>query len=356
MTVAAAGRPAVTFVNRPPRSGFLDADLAAVREGFELREVEYPGFPTPRFAWQVVRAALSTSAVYGFFASEHMLLPALVFRLARKPVIVTVGGYDIAADRRHGYGLARSRWRRWMPAAVLRLAHVVLPFSRAGQHELAASFPSATAKAQMVHLGIDADDWDNPTRPPRQGVVTVGYVNEGSWERKGIDRFVALARADAGRRYVLAGRVDPAVEARLAPLPPNLEVTGYLGHDELRELLWGCAVYAQLSWHEAFGVSVLEAVACGCVPIVTEVPALVEVAGDWAVTVPVEDRTGDLAAVQEAEARARAVDVDGMRAEVAERFGSTSRAAALADVIRSAMSQPGPGGASPLATAGGGSR
>ena len=335
--VVGRSRTTVTFVSRPPRSGFLDADRSALAASFELREIVYSGVPTPRFAWQVVRAALSTDGAYGFFASEHMLLPALAFRAVRKPLIVTVGGYDIAADRVHGYGLAASG-RRWLPATVLRLADVVLPVSAAAQQELADGFPDVMAKARMIHLGVDASAWAPDTvRPARTGVVTVGYVNEGSWSRKGIDRFAALARADAGRRYVLAGRVAPAVRERLDPLPANLEITGYLSHEELRELLWGCAVYAQLSWHESFGVSVVEAMACGCVPLVTAVPALVEVAGEWAVSVPVDDPSGDIGAVGAAATRAAEVDVDRLRAAVVERFGSATRAEALSAVVASRL-------------------
>lgn len=337
---ASPGRPSITFVTRPPRSGFVDSDRAALSAAFEVQEVTYPGRPTPAFAWQVLRAAQRTGGVYGFFASEHMLLPALAFRAARKPVFVTVGGYDIAADRVHGYGLAASRWRRWLPALVIRLADVVLPFSHAVEAELLASFPRAGRKARVVPLGVEPASWEWPQSeapPPRAGVVTVGYVSEESWSRKGIDRFVALARADAGQRYVLAGRIDPAVEARLHPIPANLEITGYLGHDELRHLLWGCAVYAQLSWHEGFGVSLLEAMACGCVPLITSVPALVEVAGPEGVTVPVDDRSGDVAAARDAATRATGTDVDHLRASVAARFDSAARARLLTSAITSRL-------------------
>ena len=327
-------RPAVTFISRPPRSGFLDADRRALADRFAVREIVYPGRPSPWFLWEVLKAARATAGVYGFFASEHMLLPALAFRLAGKPVLVTVGGYDIAADRAHGYGLAASRWQRWLPATVLRLADVVLPFSEAAAAELAAGFPGAVAKAHTVRLGVDTAAWRAPAvRPERSGVVTVGYVSEESWSRKGIDRFVALARSDPGQRYVLAGRVDPAVADRLLPVPPNLEVTGYLSPEALTRVLWSSAVYAQLSWHEAFGVSLLEAMACGCVPVVTTVPALVEVAGAWAETVPVDEPSGDLAAVRRALARSAEVDVDRLRAWVDERFAGATRAERLTGLI-----------------------
>lgn len=332
------GRPVVTFISRPPRSGFIDSDRAALAAAFALREVVYPGLPTLRFAWQVLVAAMRTRGVYGFFASEHMLLPALVFRAARKPVVVTVGGYDIAADRQHGYGLAADRRRRWLPATVIRLADVVLPVSEAAHDELAASFPSAVGKARTVHHGIELAPWAAPqVRSSRAGVVTVGYVSEESWSRKGFDRFIDLARADPAQQYVLAGRIDPSVEERLAPLPPNLKVTGYLAHQELRDLLWRSAVYAQLSWHEAFGVSLLEAMACGCVPLITSIPALVEVAGEWAVDVPVDDAGCDVDGVRRALALAAEIDADRLRAAVAERFASASRATALTGIMRDAL-------------------
>jgi len=333
--VVAANRPVVTFINLLPRSGFLESDRVALATRFKLREVTYPGSPTPRFAWQVARAAWRTDAVYGFFASEHMLLPGLAFRAVGKPVFVTVGGYDIAADREHGYGLARTGRLRWLPALVMRLADAVMPFSEAAEHELAASFPQAMAKARLVPLGVDGAAWEKPLeeRPDRIGVVTVANVDEVSWSRKGIDRFVDLARADAKSRYVLAGRMDQSFAARLAPLPPNLEVTGHLTYDQLRELLWGCSVYAQLSWHEAFGVSLLEAMACGCLPLISEVPALVEVAGEWAVTVPAHSGERDRDGVRCALDRATEIDVHALRASVTERFDSAARTEALTDLI-----------------------
>ncbi|MEZ5168675.1 MAG: glycosyltransferase [Acidimicrobiales bacterium] len=128
---------------------------------------------------------------------------------------------------------------------------------------------------------------------------------------RGIDRFVAAARAIRGRRYVLVGRVtDPILAGGLADPPPNLVVTGYVDDQKLRELLWSSGIYAQLSWHEGYGVSMVEAMQAGCRPVVTEVPALREIAGPEAVLsrspdddVPAIDRAaritadrGDLAA------------------------------------------------------------
>ncbi|MEO7555918.1 MAG: glycosyltransferase, partial [Acidimicrobiales bacterium] len=93
--------------------------------------------------------------------------------------------------------------------------------------------------------------------------------------------------------------------------------------------LWSSQVYAQLSWHEAFGVSVAEAMLCGCTPVVTDVPALQEVAGRWALTTTSPD--DDLAAIDRA--AKTDLDRDVMRADIAQRFTPGARAGIIAAAI-----------------------
>ena len=141
-------------------------------------------------------------------------------------------------------------------------------------------------------------------------MVTVGYVDEVSWGRKGIDRFVDLARSDPERRFVLVGRIDPSiVSAHLQSPPPNLELAGFLSEDALCRLLQRAGTYVQLSWHEGFGVSMAEAMMAGCRPLISTSPALAEVAGEFGVTSTSRDH--DLASLR------RAIDEPVDRASMA---------------------------------------
>ena len=61
--------------------------------------------------------------------------------------------------------------------------------------------------------------------------------------------------------------------------PSNINYLGYVETKELEKYYEESKFYLQLSRHEAFGVSVVEAMKYHCIPIVTNVFALPEVVG-----------------------------------------------------------------------------
>lgn len=289
----------VVIVERAPSSGFLEGDRQALERAVATSVVRYPGWPSPRFLWRLWKAVGASDSTYTFFASEHALFCAAVARLRRRRFVVAVGGYDVARVEETGYGLP-TRWTtRWLPRLVMRWADRVLPMSASTLDESVAA-GATPERTSVLHLGVD-DRWAAPVSEERDLdlVVTVGYVDEVSWGRKGIDRFVDLARRDPGRRYVLAGRVAPAVaELHLQDSPENLELAGFVPDEELHRLLWRAGTYAQLSWHEGFGVSMVEAMMAGCRPLISTVPALAEVAGEFAIVS--QSPAHDLEALQRA--------------------------------------------------------
>ena len=61
--------------------------------------------------------------------------------------------------------------------------------------------------------------------------------------------------------------------------PPNIKYLGYVNTEVLRQYYLESKVYLQLSRHEAFGISVVEAMSYNCTPIVTNSYALPEIVG-----------------------------------------------------------------------------
>lgn len=82
-------------------------------------------------------------------------------------------------------------------------------------------------------------------------------------------------------------------------LPPDVVYVGHVASAELRALYEGALALAFPSSYEGFGLPPLEAMACGCPVVISDQPALVEVAGGAARVCPTGDATELAVALQE---------------------------------------------------------
>jgi glycosyltransferase involved in cell wall biosynthesis len=86
-----------------------------------------------------------------------------------------------------------------------------------------------------------------------------------------------MAESHPECQFEIIGRKVPGFEFAL---PPNMTLTDFVPHKELAERMAGYTFYCQLSLSEGFGVALAEAMACGCVPIVSRVGIMDFIAGD----------------------------------------------------------------------------
>jgi glycosyltransferase involved in cell wall biosynthesis len=91
-------------------------------------------------------------------------------------------------------------------------------------------------------------------------------------------------------------------------------------------------VCCQLSYRESFGVAVLEAMACGCVPVVTRAGALPEVVGEAGHYVEYDDVDATVREIRSA------LKADGKAAtERSRAFSAERREKGLVDAIDSVL-------------------
>jgi glycosyltransferase involved in cell wall biosynthesis len=309
------------------RSRFTDIDRDVLAGSYDVTELGGRSL-------RALSAAARADVVVCWFAGWHAILPVAVAWLLRKPSVVITGGYDVANVPEAGYGMQRGGLPRLASRWVLRRATRLMANSQSGAREAAAAAPAATI--DVVHHGVPDLAPDADLDAPREGALTVGVIDRANLERKGLLAFAGAAALLPGVPFTLAGRVDD--EAAAGELDPAARQVGFVDDDELARLYAGAAVYVQASRHEGFGMAVAEAMAAGCVPVVTASGALPEVVGDAGVVV--REPTGE--AVAEGVRKALALGPDARRrarARVLEQFTLERRAHGLLATVRAASTR-----------------
>jgi glycosyltransferase involved in cell wall biosynthesis len=296
----AAARPELGGVERWARE--LAARLPALG-GYEV--VRPPAALSHRagHAWE--QAALPLRAR----RARLLLNPANLAPLAfpRNAVVI----HDAAALCHPGwYSPLYARWQRVVVPRIARGARLVITVSDFSRRELAELLG---VDAHVVPGGVDqrfhpqADP--EPARAalglPRPYVLTVASRTA----RKNLASLTATARLleKHGLELVAAGGERPQFQGHAAGGDPARPL-GHVPDAHLPGLYAGARAFVLPSWHEGFGLTCIEAMACGTPVVAARAGALPETCGDAARYADPRDPEDIATQVQ------LALDDDGLRA------------------------------------------
>jgi glycosyltransferase involved in cell wall biosynthesis len=183
----------------------------------------------------------------------------------------------------------RMYWRM-LRSASARKARRVLAISEASKRELVQYMRVPQQKVTAVHLGIDTDRF-RPLPPGQQRNGYILWVGR-SYPRKNLVRLVeayALLPETLRQQHPLVLLGIPGwADARLRRLVLRLGLqhqvhfAGRARDEDLPGWYQRARLFVFPSLHEAFGLPVLEALACGTPVLAGAIAALREVAGDAA--------------------------------------------------------------------------
>ncbi len=193
-------------------------------------------------------------------------------------------------------------WHRRMAVRVATVADLVLVPTHAVASELG-DFLDLGDRVRVVGEGADtlAVPPDAEARRERLGATGSYLFSFATLEpRKGLDvALSALAEPAAPDLPLLVagqpgwGGVDlDSTAASLGLAPDRVRALGWLGDEDLASVLDGAVAVVAPSRAEGFGLPVVEAMSLGVPVVCSDAPALVEVTGGAAVTVPVGDVLG----------------------------------------------------------------
>jgi glycosyltransferase involved in cell wall biosynthesis len=199
----------------------------------------------------------------------HFLVPAgLLATLAgRAPVVLTAHGQDVANAERSGTVRAATR------LAVRRAAGVVA-VSEWLRARLEAVVPEARGRVEVIDCGVDLVRF--APRPAIEARATLGWQPKGTGfvcvggltERKNVFRLARAfeRRGEGGLAFVGDGPLRDALAGR-----PGVTIVGAIPHGDVVDWLVAADVVCQPSLVEPFGLSTLEAMACGRSVVATRV-------------------------------------------------------------------------------------
>jgi len=283
-----SNRFTIAFVYENP-SSFVMQDLQILSHVFRVVPFRWTGIAS---VGRLLQALLYSDIVFVWWTTGRAAMAAFVFaKVLRKVTVFVAGGSDVSPEKEIHGSDPRSAIRFLFAKVAIRLVDCVVAVSQFTMRDVFAI--SKPKRFAILYHGIDTRAFSS-SECEKDIVLTVvaRSARDYLW-RKGLDRFLNVASLLPNRKFVLAGEGGTSDLLRHVPMS-NVTVTGKL--NELIPLFQRARFYCQLSRHEGFGVAVAEAMACRCVPVVSDAGALPELVGDCGVVVP----NGD--AVESAEA------------------------------------------------------
>lgn len=259
------------------KSSFVAIDQQILAEKYQVASFSLGSWKGKDFFMEILRQFFwlltnigGAKILYIWFSDYHTFLPCLFAKVFRKKCVIAIGGYDATALPEYQYGVYNKKWRGRISAFCCQLADILLVDSQFLANELAKNTQNRFAsKVKLSYLGRDFSDFyriKEIAKKP-QVICVSGGSDMNRMYIKGVDRFVELAQKMPEVPFILVGLSGKALEHFQEIAPQNLQILGNQNITELRTLYNESAFSCQFSRFEAFGMVILEALLCECVPI-----------------------------------------------------------------------------------------
>ncbi len=269
-------------------SYFAESDAKILSEKYNVTHIKVSGTTKigliKSYLFDVIPAVIKNDISYIWFADAHAFVAAVVGKIFRKKVVIVVGGYEISGKININYGNQISKRRRIITNAALKLSTLIIN----------QSFLYVDKTREIIGCGVPTISIHPPVDTSRGEILikerSVAMVASGTKNNeylKGIDLFNFAAREfnKDGIPFYLIGNYDEDIKERYS----YITFVGKLPHKELLNFLGKVKVYCQLSRAESFGVSLVEAMSRGCIPVITDIEALPEVVSIYGNIVTLSD-------------------------------------------------------------------
>ena len=225
------------------------------------------------------------------FAGYQSFLPAFFSKIFRKPCLIVLGGTDCVSFPSINYGNFNRPVLKTFTAWSLRLSTHFAPVHKSlvkskytytdddyPEQGYMVFCPKVKGGYTELFYGYDAAQFRNDEAKIPNSFITVGFLNNPNYFRKGIDLIVEMAKSYPNNKFtIVGGTID---DIPVINVPSNVKLVDAVSYDELKALYAEHEFYLQLSICEGFPSAICEAMLCGCIPIGSDVAAIPEIIDD----------------------------------------------------------------------------
>jgi glycosyltransferase involved in cell wall biosynthesis len=237
--------------------------------------------------WNNFQVILSQIAGY------HTFIPSLLSSLKLKKHLIILHGTDSNSIPEISYGNLQKPILKWFTKYSILNATMLLPVSHSlidncttfflennARFGLKNIIPNFQKPFQVIHNGLDVSQF-HILKGQRQEnsflTVALDLNLDKNVKLKGIDLILELARLYPTLYFTILGS---DIISNYDNSLPNVKVIGKVPHNELIKHYNQHEYYFQLSLSESFGMSLCEAMLCGCIPIVSHTGIMPEIIED----------------------------------------------------------------------------
>ena len=281
-------------------STFIKNDYEILKKHFDVDVIEPPKKKTGwiTYVFILAKKVKQSNLTFCWFAGWHSAFAIFFSKIFEKKSIVIAGGYDAAYVPEINYGAFTNLKERIPAKYVLKNADLILAVSEFTKNEILDRLEPKQLK--VVHNGVDIEKFKPKKENLENIIVTVGGATKKGIKLKGLETFAKVSAHFSDYKFVIIGETEDFEINKLKRNNSILIFTGKITHNEVLKWLQRARIYCQLSYIESFGVGVIEAMSCGCTPIITERGALPEVVGNIGFYVPYGNEKATAEAVKKA--------------------------------------------------------
>lgn len=181
-------------------------------------------------------------------------------------------------------------WYTFMQRQVIRGGARIVTVSESARNDLVRYFKLARESVQVVPEGADhmqrvIPDFSVLSRHAlAKGRFVLAVGNLAAHKNLRGLRVAARMLAERDVPLVIIGALNPAIFGRQASaeLPEPARYIGRVSDGELRALYESAACFVYPTYYEGFGLTTVEAMACGCPVVASDIPVLRETCGQAA--------------------------------------------------------------------------